>query len=91
MTVYRTLEKLTQMGLVQRVHQESGCNMYLRATQGHQHLLVCEACGKIVYFSGDDLLPLMERIESETGYQVCSHWLQLFGLCRACQALRSER
>jgi Fur family ferric uptake transcriptional regulator len=85
-TIYRTLEKLIEVGLVQRVHQESGCNMYLRATQGHQHLLVCEVCGKIVYFSGDDLSPLMARIAADTGYQIRGHWLQLLGVCQECQA-----
>jgi len=84
-TVYRTLEKLTQLGLVQRVHQEGGCNVYLCAAQGHQHLLVCEVCGKIVYFSGDDLSDLIARIAAQTGYQIRGHWLQFFGVCRDCQ------
>jgi Fur family transcriptional regulator, ferric uptake regulator len=49
-TVYRTLEKLEELGLVQRVHQPDGCHRYLRATQGHQHLLMCTGCGEVKYF-----------------------------------------
>ena len=32
-TVYRTLEKLEELSLVQRLHQPDGCHRYLRATQ----------------------------------------------------------
>ena len=54
-TVYRTLEKLEELHLVQRVHQEEGCNAYLSEAEGHQHLLICTECKKAVYFEGDDL------------------------------------
>ena len=83
-TVYRTLEKLEQLGLVQRVHQPDGCNMYLRAPQGHQHLLLCESCGRMVYFSGDDLSVLIAETSRRSGYAIHDHWLQLFGLCASC-------
>ena len=57
-TVYRTLEKLEELGLVQRVHLPDGCHRYMRATQGHQHLLLCTRCGRVVFFEGDDLVYL---------------------------------
>jgi Fe2+ or Zn2+ uptake regulation protein len=47
-TIYRTLEKMEELGLVQRVHQPDGCHMYLPAARGHQHLLICQNCGKAV-------------------------------------------
>lgn len=84
-TVYRTLEKLEQLGLVQRVHQPDGCNMYLRAPEGHEHLLLCKTCGQITYFSGDDLSDLIAEISQKSGYRIQEHWLQLFGLCSECQ------
>ena len=33
-TVYRTLEKLEEVGLIQRVHQANDCHGYLRARRG---------------------------------------------------------
>ena len=84
-TVYRTLEKLEQLGLVQRVHQPDGCNMYLRSPQGHEHLLLCKSCGQVEYFRGDDLTKLIEDTSRRSGYQIQEHWLQLFGLCTSCQ------
>lgn len=84
-SVYRTLETLEELNLIQRVHQPEGCKSYIAAFSGHQHLLVCEGCGRMVYFDGDDIASLVERVEQESGYQVNEHWLQLFGRCQACQ------
>ncbi|PKO02266.1 MAG: transcriptional repressor [Chloroflexi bacterium HGW-Chloroflexi-5] len=83
-TVYRTLEILSELGLVERVHQPDGCHMYLRAANGHEHLMICSGCGKAVYFSGDDLSAFIEKISKESGFLIQSHWLQLHGLCKEC-------
>ena len=85
-SVYRTLEKLEQLGLVQRVHHTKGCQAFVRTGDGHQHLLVCQNCGKAVLFEGDQLDPLFNSISKATGFQIESHWLQVFGLCKACQS-----
>lgn len=84
-TVYRTLEKMEELGLVQRVHQPGGCHMYLPAARGHQHLLICQNCGKAVLFDGDELAPLFNSVAQTTGYTITEHWLQLFGLCADCK------
>lgn len=84
-TVYRTLEKLEELGLIQRVHQPRGCQAFVAAFKGHQHLILCSKCGKVQFFDGDNLETLMQTIGSQTGYQVQDHWLQLFGLCTECQ------
>lgn len=84
-TVYRTLEKLEEAGLVQRVHQPGGCHRYLRAAQGHQHLLFCTACGRAQIFEGDDLDGFIASIAAQTGFRVTDHWLQLYGLCPECK------
>jgi Fur family ferric uptake transcriptional regulator len=84
-TVYRTLEKLEELGLIQLVHQPSGCQGFIAANDGHQHLLICQNCGLVEFFSGDRLEPLMSDVADETGYHITGHWLQLFGLCTQCQ------
>ncbi len=84
-SVYRTLEKLEELHLIQRVHQPGGCQAFIAASQGHEHLLLCKRCGETAFFEGDDLDALIQSISKKTGYQVSEHWLQLFGLCRACQ------
>lgn len=84
-SVYRTLEKLEDLGLIQRVHHPDGCQAYVANFAGHQHLLLCNRCGQIRFFHGDDLAPLITRVEQESGYRIGDHWLQLFGECEKCR------
>jgi len=84
-SVYRTLEKLEELHLVQRVHQPEGCQAFVAASQAHQHLLLCQNCGQVKFFEGDDLEALIAAISKKTGYQIHEHWLQLFGLCQNCK------
>jgi len=84
-SVYRTLEKLEELHLIQRVHQPGGCQAFISASQGHQHMLLCQSCGQVTFFEGDDLENLITAISSKTGYAIREHWLQLFGLCSKCR------
>jgi len=85
-TVYRTLDTLLALGLVQKVHCAAQCARYAPAEPGHHHLLVCRQCGRVWHFSGDDLGALMQTVAGESGFQVEDHWLQLIGLCAECRA-----
>jgi Fur family transcriptional regulator, ferric uptake regulator len=90
-SVYRTLEKLEELHLVQRVHQPEGCQAFISASQGHQHLLLCQRCGRVTFFEGDDLDVLIGSLAARTGYQIREHWLQLFGLCADCKSALSDQ
>jgi len=85
-TVYRTLENLEKLGLLQKVHQPQGCNKYIKSADGHQHLLICTSCGKAVFFDGFNLEQQFEKVSSELDFCIDDHWLQLFGVCSQCQS-----
>jgi len=85
MTVYRTIEKLVELKLVDHVHQSDNCQTIFRATQNHQHLLICTECGNSIYFEGLEVEDQFKNIGKSLGYQVTHHWLQLEGLCQNCQ------
>jgi len=84
-SVYRSLEKLEETHLVQRVHQPSGCQSFVPSTDHHEHLLLCSTCGEVKVFEGDELGDLIRSISDQTGYVITDHWLQLFGKCEKCQ------
>ncbi len=84
-SVYRTLEKLEELHLIQRVHQPQGCQAFTAESSGHKHLLLCQNCGRVTFFEGDDLDELIRTISKKTGYQVHEHWLQFLGLCQNCK------
>jgi len=89
-TVYRTLTKLEELSLIERVHLPEDCHAYIASYPGHQHLLICQRCGRAEYFSGDQIEPLMDQVAQESGYHVSQHWLQLMGLCAECQLSLAE-
>lgn len=84
-SVYRTLDILAELELIQRVHHNEGCHAYIAEFTGHQHLLICKSCGRIEFFEGDDLDDLFARVARESGYRIDEHWLQLYGLCAECR------
>lgn len=85
-SVYRTLDLLSDLDLVRRVHGQDECHSYVLASPGHHHHLICRQCGKAVEFSGsDNLNEFIRLIEIETGYKIDEHILQLYGLCQQCQ------
>lgn len=84
-TVYRTLDLLSELGFVRRIHTEDGCHGYAIVSHGHQHHLICRNCGATVQFEGCDLALFLERVGQDTGYCVEDHLLELSGLCQACQ------
>ena len=85
-TVYRTLDLLSQMGLVRRIHSEDGCHSYAAARRGHRHHIVCRDCGAAVEVEGCDLSAFLARVSDETGFQIKDHLLELSGVCAACRA-----
>src|SRR5512140_589318 len=69
-SVYRTLEQLEELHLVQRVHQPEGCQAFISAGDGHQHMLLCQRCGRVTFFEGDDLHTLISSLSAKTGDEI---------------------
>ncbi len=90
-TVYRTLDILTELGLVQRLHQADGGQCYAASGQGHRHQLVCSGCGQVVEFTDCNLADLHQRLAQRTHFRIENHWLQFSGRCEACQVLADSR
>jgi Fe2+ or Zn2+ uptake regulation protein len=84
-SIYRTLETLDDLGLIQQIHQPDGCHGIWPAVEGHKHLILCRGCSQMQVVEGNEnIAEYIKRIEEETGYQVDEHWLQLFGQCEEC-------
>jgi Fe2+ or Zn2+ uptake regulation protein len=84
-TVYRTIEMLEELHLVEHVHHLGDCQTVFRCSEHHQHLLICTNCGSSCYFDGLEVEEQFKQIGSKFGYQISEHWLQLAGLCKECQ------
>jgi Fur family ferric uptake transcriptional regulator len=86
-TIFRSLELLTDLGLVERVDLPTGEHAYVTcAPAAHHHHLVCSRCGRSVEIGELGLGPILASIQDATGYRIESHRLELFGHCPECQA-----
>lgn len=83
-TVYRTLELLTQLGLVRPIYVGENGPTYTHAEGGHHHL-VCSHCGKIVDFDQCVADSMQRDLEARFGFQIRSHLLEFYGLCVECR------
>lgn len=85
-SVYRILDQLEQLGLVQRVETGQAMVRFERAhdAQGHHHHLVCDECGAVIPFSD----PLLERaitsLSERVPLSVSEHEIVLHGACENC-------
>lgn len=84
-TVYRTLDVLSEMGLICRVHRGGRSRSYTLAPVGHHHHLICTVCGSVTDFTNCDLSELEKKLSQETGFEIEGHLLEFSGHCRNCQ------
>lgn len=82
-TVYRTVEKLLELNLVQHIYRADGHHAYLPVSSSDQHMLLCNSCGQVAFFEGD-ISSLAESIWHKTGYQLDWGLVQFLGLCADC-------
>jgi Fur family ferric uptake transcriptional regulator len=86
-TVYRTLELLSEMHVVEKMNFGDGVARYDLRTDSnkhHHHHLICVQCGSMSEIMEDWLLPLEERLEKEYGFTVLDHRLDFQGICVKC-------
>lgn len=87
-TVYRTLDALAELGLVEHVHLGHGRAVYHLAGNADLHLL-CDRCGTVAHIGPDVLDPSRDAIEVATGFVLEAGHFALPGLCATCAADKS--
>ncbi len=87
-SVYRTLEQLEGLSLVQRLEMGTGTASYERSgpTGQHHHHLVCESCGAVVPFEDADLERAIARVSRNASFDVSDHDVTLRGRCQRCSS-----
>jgi Fe2+ or Zn2+ uptake regulation protein len=83
-TVYRTLDTLAQLGVVEHTHLGHGATVYHLTDERHQHL-VCELCGAVVEVPLSVFDPLVAELRTTYGFEVHPEHVALVGRCRDCR------
>jgi Fur family ferric uptake transcriptional regulator len=85
-TVFRTLDVLSGLGVVERIDMPSGEHAFVACEPSHHHHIVCSSCGRTVDVPDRELRSALDAIARGTGFRVDRHRVELFGLCPACRA-----
>ncbi len=89
-TVFRTLELLAQVGLLDRIHGEDGSRRYAVCEAGHHHHLVCKACGAVVPLGKCVVAPHLQALAREFNFQIEGHHLEFYGRCEQCRTTPAD-
>jgi Fur family transcriptional regulator, ferric uptake regulator len=93
-TVYRTLEVLSQMGMVSKFDFGDGRGRYeLREGKKdeHHHHLICTKCKRVINYTEfiDEELDFLKRAEKglskKYNFDIKDHMIQFYGLCEKCK------
>jgi Fur family transcriptional regulator, ferric uptake regulator len=87
-SVYRILDELARVGLVQRVETGQAMVRYERVCEHeeHHHHLVCDECGLVMPFSDEGLERAIGKLSEQVPLAVSEHEIVLHGACRDCAA-----
>jgi Fur family ferric uptake transcriptional regulator len=83
-TVYRTLELLEELGLVQHTHLGHGAPTYSVASDDDHVHLVCRDCGGVQEADSALLDDVVRRLSADVGFTVDVGHFAVFGRCRGC-------
>jgi Fur family transcriptional regulator, ferric uptake regulator len=87
-SVYRVMEELEEIGLLQRVELGQGMVRYeaVRGEPGHHHHLLCDHCGRLQPFTDDGLERAIRRLSDRVPLHVSVHEIVIHGSCESCAA-----
>jgi Fur family transcriptional regulator, ferric uptake regulator len=85
-SVYRALDQLEELGLVQRIEVTRGTAAYERVEPSghHHHHAICRGCGRMETFEDRSLERAIERVAGQVPFEISEHDVVLRGLCQRC-------
>jgi Fur family ferric uptake transcriptional regulator len=83
-TVYRNLEELERLGVVDSTRLGDGPATYHLSSAPHGHL-VCEKCGSMTEVPDEMFADLVRSVRAAYGFAVNPHRLAVIGHCASCQ------
>jgi Fur family ferric uptake transcriptional regulator len=87
-SVYRVIDELEALGVLQRVEVGSGTVRYepVRTEPEHHHHLVCDRCGRLEPFTDAGLERAIRRLSRRLPRSVSEHEIVIHGECEVCAA-----
>ncbi|HET7578432.1 MAG TPA: Fur family transcriptional regulator [Bacillales bacterium] len=92
-TVYRTLELLSELKVVDKINFGDGVSRYDLRKEGADHFhhhLVCMECGSVDEIQEDLLGDVEKVVEKEWHFLIKDHRLTFHGICHRCRAKQDK-
>lgn len=89
-TVYRNLETLSRLGMIQKLELGGMQKRFDGNTHDHYHVR-CLTCGRIEDVPMKPQRLLEKSVEAVTDYKIIGHRLEFIGLCVACREQSETR
>lgn len=86
-TVYRTLELLNELKILDKINFGDGVSRYDLRKEGAEHFhhhLVCISCGSVEEIEEDLLGDVESIVESDFHFKITDHRLTFHGVCKSC-------
>lgn len=84
-TVYKTIEILKEISLVQALNVGEDSFRYDANTSSHPHVR-CMSCGRVDDLEGIDARSFVDDVAGKTAYNITGQQFYFFGVCPECQA-----
>jgi Fur family transcriptional regulator, ferric uptake regulator len=87
-SIYRALEQLEQLGLLQRLEVCRGTAGYERVEPDgdHHHHAICRECGRLIPFEDPSLERAIDKVAGRMSFTASEHEVVIRGLCERCAA-----
>jgi Fur family transcriptional regulator, ferric uptake regulator len=85
-SIYRALDLLHEMGLVQRVEVGDGGARFEPVVPGgeHHHHAICDTCGRVTAFEDERLEEQLDRLATRLRHSMSGHDIVIHGDCARC-------
>jgi Fe2+ or Zn2+ uptake regulation protein len=82
-TIYRNVEDLQRLGVIEHSHLGHGPATYLLASMAHAHF-VCEVCGAMIEAPDELFRGLARTAKAKVGFTINPHHFAILGRCADC-------
>lgn len=85
-TIYRAFDSFVEAGLLV-IHPSHDVTKtyYELAHEDHCHHLICTECHKVIHVHDCALHDYEKEVSASYGFEVTSHHLDLYGVCKECR------
>ncbi len=87
-TVYRTLQTLKKLGLVEEVHFDEEHHHYEMKPSTEHHHLVCLGCGRVVEFKYPLARLVKRNVAEAKDFEITGSEVRMTGYCSTCRKNR---